>query len=68
MSRLLILHFDDSFRQDLGAQRSGLNHNGETVRPQDGLHLVGERRDVLAGDEEGGRVEEVDENLIIGIG
>ena len=54
---------------ELGSHRSVLRiRNGETVRPQDGLHLDGERRDSSAGDEEGGRVEQVDENLIIGIG
>ena len=40
------------------------DRDGEAVRPEDGLHLVGEGRDVLAGDEEGGRVEEVDEHLV----
>ena len=39
------------------------DRDGEAVRPEDGLHLVGEGRDVLAGDEEGGRVEQIDENL-----
>ena len=34
------------------------------MRPEDGFHLIGERRDVLAGDEEGGRVEQVDEHLV----
>ena len=34
------------------------------MRPQDGLHLDGERRDSSAGDEEGGRVEQVDEHLV----
>ena len=48
---------DDSFRQDLRTRRSVLNRNGETVRPEDFLHLFGERRDVHSGDEEGGRVE-----------
>ena len=33
------------------------------MRPQDGLHLLRERRDAIAGDEEGGRVEQIDENL-----
>ena len=33
------------------------------MRPQDGLHLLRKRRDAIAGDEEGGRVEQIDENL-----
>ena len=34
------------------------------MRPQDVLHLVGERGDALPGDEEGAHVEQVEEDLV----
>ncbi len=34
------------------------------MRPEHDLHVAGERGDVLPGDEEGGRVEEVEEDLV----
>ena len=38
--------------------------SGDAVSPEHGLHLVGERRDHVPGDEEGGHVEEVEEDLV----
>ncbi len=37
---------------------------GDAVSPEHGLHLVGEGRDHVPGDEEGGHVEQVEEDLV----
>ena len=48
----------------IGSRFYFLLEGSHAVSPEHGLHLVGERRDHVPRDEEGGHVEEVEEDLV----